>query len=105
MAADGLSWNGTLIRQLFLRSVADHINRTPINNMKLDRAIWYPSTSGKFTTKSAYNLLLKERDVQQQLTDVTYKVTKDLWSANLHGRHKLMLWKWMNKDVPTLDRI
>lgn len=48
--------------------------------------------------------MLKERNAQQ-LTAAHFEATKDLWSANLHGRHELLLWKWMNKAVSTLDRI
>lgn len=45
MNEDGLSWNEVIIRKMFPVHVADHILKTPITNMELDRAIWCPSTS------------------------------------------------------------
>ncbi|KAL3813124.1 hypothetical protein ACJIZ3_014392 [Penstemon smallii] len=53
--------------------------------------IWIPSKSGKFSTKSCYLASQKVRFPQLNSDDI--KMFKNLWSARLHNRYKILLWK------------
>ncbi|KAI5677130.1 hypothetical protein M9H77_08080 [Catharanthus roseus] len=55
MRNNGTTWNERLIRRNFATEVADAIFKIHISDLpEQDNLVWYPSSSGKFTIKSAY---------------------------------------------------
>lgn len=104
MTHDGLNWNPGIIRQFCPPQVAAKIIHTPILNVELDRLIWCPSTSGQFTIKSAYRQIDSEGE-QLEPAAGNGHCWKMIWNANLHGRHAILLWRWLQGAVPTLDKL
>lgn len=66
--------------------------------------IWYPSTSRHFTVKSTCNMLIDSR-IQLVYNNGVEHIWDLVGKANLHGRHALFLWKWINGAIPTLERL
>uniref|UniRef100_A0A2N9IDR3 Reverse transcriptase domain-containing protein n=1 Tax=Fagus sylvatica TaxID=28930 RepID=A0A2N9IDR3_FAGSY len=73
-----------------------HLSQIPQQN----KMCWAPSSSGKFTAKSAYWLDQKPRfENNGPLTSVEWK---SLWKLKIHDRLKLMLWKMAWGMLPTM---
>lgn len=103
MTEDGTAWNVPKVTTLFPPSICHQILQTPILEQGRDRLVWLPSTSGLFSTKSAYKLLTQIRGCNP--TDFDKNKWRMVWKAEVHGRHKLFLWKVLHKALPTLDKL
>lgn len=64
---------------------------------------WKPSKSGLFSTKSAFYTDQSNRFMQASSHNSFN--WKNLWSANMHNRHKLLIWKIIHDIVPTSSRL
>lgn len=60
--------------------------------------------SGKYTIKSTYDMICKSK-VEAYANTSLNQVWETIWGSNLHGRHALLIWKWVTNAIPTIDRI
>lgn len=103
MKGDGSSWDDRLVSAVFPPAISQKILQLPILDEGNERLIWEPSTSGNYSSKSAYKKLQQSRGLNPSETE--RKQWTLLWQAELHGRHRLLLWKVLKHALPTLDRL
>lgn len=100
---DSLQWRSPLINSLFEEESAKAILELKISANHRASYIWTPSTSGRFTTNSAYLAI-----IHNSLPDLSChqsSVWKELWKLKLNDRLKLSLWKIAWNILPTDDRL
>lgn len=85
----GSEWNGSLVQSLFPSQISDLIMNTPILNLEHERLIWTPSSSGLFSVKSTYNMVVRGRFQDQ--AEEQHRIWNLIWDSQLHGRHRLIL--------------
>lgn len=103
MYPEGSQWDQEKVCSIFNPQLSKIICETPILDAEHERLIWAPSTSGKFSVKSAYKLLIQE--CLSTSPQFPKKLWQLVWSSNLHTRHALLLWKMISHVIPTLDRL
>lgn len=97
-------WNISLLIELFPPEVVKEIRKITICLIsKLSSLIWTPSSSGIFTTKSAY-LTYNNHRISSTSQAIIFP-WKHLWKAKLHNRHKLLLWKLIHDILPTRAKL
>lgn len=87
------SWNAPLVRNLFHPSVTNLILKIQLHSSPsnvTDRQLWKPSKTGGFSVKSAYQVLLLERDKGSCSSSIGLR---DLWKA---------LWKYKGGILPRI---
>lgn len=57
-----ITWNQALVRSIFTPQIAEHILNTPILEREHERLIWNPSLTGSFSVRSAYKMMIHDRD-------------------------------------------
>ncbi|PRQ33678.1 putative reverse transcriptase zinc-binding domain-containing protein [Rosa chinensis] len=62
--------------------------------------IWVPIGNGKFTIKSASNLL-----VQRNVAHSKSKLLMRMWKTNLPSKVKVMAWQMIRNRLSTRDRV
>lgn len=103
MHHDGISWNVQLIRDIFPQNYSNLILSIPIFEGKQDCLVWHPTSTGKFSVRSAYRTSHHHRFSTASRLDA--KVWRLLWKSSLHERHKCLVWKLLNGILPTKTRI
>lgn len=103
MSQDGRRWNSNLVTNIFPNELRDKILNTPILESEQERLIGSPSTSGDFSIKATHRLIRQLKGTEQDNT--TKHTWNTIWNSSLHNRHILLIWKILNHDIPTLDRI
>jgi hypothetical protein len=73
-----------------------HLSRSPQPN----KLCWAPSSTGKFTAKSAY--WLDQQPRFENLGPLSPAEWKSLWNLKIHERLKLFLWKIAWGLLPTM---
>lgn len=85
--ADGKEWDKARVLEFFLSQEADWICQQPISQIgPEDRLIWNPTNNGQFSVKSAYELILLNKD----------SFANKAWGSSSSGREKQMrnrTWK------------
>ncbi|KAF5185244.1 Ribonuclease h domain [Thalictrum thalictroides] len=72
-------------------------NRHTPNVAESDMAVWIPYPHGKFSTKSAFEMIRKKH------TQVGW--SKALWNGYLHPRQAAMAWKINVNAIETMDNV
>lgn len=103
MQSDGSSWDPDIITAHFPPPICRLILNTPISQGEQDAFVWIPSTSGKFSVQSAYNVNMAHRFHLSHGVDK--RIWQLLWKSSLHERHKILLWKLLVDIISTKDRI
>lgn len=103
MDSTGSCWDCRKIQANFPPHICSAILNTPILEKGQERLIWTPSMSRVFTVKSAFQLITKNRTAL--LDEPTRKTWNNLWNSQLHGRHKVLMWRILYNGLPTMERI
>jgi hypothetical protein len=98
------TWNIPLISSLFDTHSVREIKKTAISSPSISEFLWTPSSSGKFTTSSAYRFISSLR-VSAYSTPFVPAQWKQLWKLKLNARLKLFLWKIAWDIVPSKARL
>lgn len=101
-------WKCDLIKKLYPHPLFDEILRILISKtgMISDKLLWKHSSSGEYSVKNAYNLLLKDhlQDSHSQLRPCQNppEVWNLIWKVNVPYKVSLFVWKLMHDRLPTL---
>jgi hypothetical protein len=98
------SWNTPLLHSLFSPQICREIQKIHISPSPCPDYLWTPSSSGKFTTSSAYSLISSSR-VSSYDPPLDSNSWKHLWKLKLNARLKLFLWKIAWDIIPTKARL
>jgi hypothetical protein len=97
-------WNVCLLYAIFDSISADAISRLPISQTRTSGYLWTPSTSGRFTTHSAY-LAILNNDFSGASLHYPSSFWKDIWKLQLTDYLQLFLWKIAWNILPTTMRL
>lgn len=103
MNQEKTGWDIGLVNATFPTEVSNAILSIPVIEGEHDTFVWFPSSSGKFTIRSAYRTNNSARFGLVSATDK--EIWKHLWHSSLHERHKIVIWKILTNVFPTKDRI
>ncbi|XP_062176085.1 uncharacterized protein LOC133881146 [Alnus glutinosa] len=67
--------------------------------------LWISSTSGQFTTKSAYQVIKSNLQVNSPLPGTSSNFWKSIWKLNLNDRLRFFIWKIAWNILPTKERL
>ena len=94
-------WNIPLVRSLYHGATANCILSIPVSLVGgSDSLIWTEGSSGCYTAKAGYTLLLKGKFQNQPAIDPFWKF---LWSISLPQKQLLFVWKLLHKAIPSTD--
>jgi hypothetical protein len=102
---DGVKkWDQHIILQLFSYDAAQEILEVPLFDMvKEDGLVWKEDNSGKYTVKTGYRLLMREKSERNRR-----QVTADwnsVWKIRAPPRAKHLLWRICRDCLPTRFRL
>lgn len=103
MNVEQTAWNQPLILSVFPPSLSKVILSLPIFDREHDPFVWGPSATGTFFVRSSYKTNNQERF--DRATNLDQRSWKLLWRSNLHERHKHLIWKILNRALPTKARL
>lgn len=93
-----LIWDESKLHQLFYQEALEAIRRVKVHGAdREDKLFWTRTSNGAFSVKSCYSLLSCNGTHSDRLW-------KDIWTANLHERLKVFLWR-LAADVPLKDTL
>lgn len=99
-----LTWDVTALNATFSPHMIEEILKIQISPLASPKTLfWFPSKSGKFSSKSAY--LVDQFNRFTHNSPASNFNWKSLWNAKLHNRHKLLLWRIINNILPTKARL
>lgn len=103
MLPDKTEWDRNLVTAAFAPEISNLILSIPLHAREHDSFVWAPSSSGRFSVRSSYRT--NNGDRFGSLSMVNRSKWKHLWHAELHERHKFLVWKILVDIVPTKERI
>jgi hypothetical protein len=98
-------WNLEALQSVFDVASVYEISKIRISSTSQPRFLWTFSTSGKFSSKSAYLEIKKSQDDLSVLPVVSPDFWKKIWKLNLNDRLRLFLWKIAWNILPTRERL
>jgi hypothetical protein len=98
-------WNLEALQSVFDVASVYEISKIRISSTSQPRFLWTFSTSGKFSSKSAYLQIKKSQDDLSVLPVVSPDFWKKIWKLNLNDRLRLFLWKIAWNILPTRERL
>ena len=100
------SWKVDLIRHEFLPHGANMILGIPLSDRIIpDKLVWFPSTNGSYTTRSAYRLIVRvARNLQPSCSsqDKNHVLWTGIWKLQVPHQVKHFLWRASHNALPTL---
>ncbi|KAG8374339.1 hypothetical protein BUALT_Bualt11G0121400 [Buddleja alternifolia] len=100
MDRESITWDVQKINRFFSPLVANEIMKIRIPTcLEPRRALWIPSTSGKFTVSSSYFEDQHQRFLETKKEEPGF--WKRLWKAKIHDRFKMFLWRVALDILPT----
>ncbi|XP_059451030.1 uncharacterized protein LOC132181816 [Corylus avellana] len=98
------TWKIPLLLSLFTLHTVREIQKIFINPTPISDLLWNPSSSGHFSSKSAYRLIISPRvsSFSSPLVSNTWKL---LWKLKINARLKLFLWKIAWDIIPSKARL
>ncbi|KAL5538858.1 hypothetical protein UlMin_043555 [Ulmus minor] len=93
-------WDTRKVQSIFLPANANNILsiQLPIRPIR-DYWCWLPASSGKFSARSFYLFVNKQRFAVA--SNIPKKVWLSVWNANILPRHKLLWWQIISNCLPT----
>ncbi|CAN1167475.1 Uncharacterized mitochondrial protein AtMg00310 [Linum perenne] len=70
-----------------------------------DRLIWHFESSGKYSVRSCYRLLLNNRVPNQPVDQSARKFWKWLWQLDLPPKTRFFVWRICRNAIPTKTRL
>ncbi|XP_059290876.1 uncharacterized protein LOC132044416 [Lycium ferocissimum] len=95
---EGVSWKDELLHQFFPTDIVEHIkSEIPIDQMQgtWDRPWWMPTSTGKFTVNSAWNILRHREQEHEEY--------KHMWIKGIPFKISFFLWRLWKFKLPTDD--
>lgn len=105
MNLEGNRWNVILIQNTFVPHLSSQIINTPIFEEEQDMLVWTPSMTRAFSVWFAYRLILRSKGLMPSTVNSGKNTWQLIWRAQLHARHKILLWQILSKAMPMLDRL
>lgn len=100
------TWNSNLILREFLAHEARIITSIPLSiHNSPNMQVWFPSSQGVYTTRSAYRLLssLKRLSLFNCSNPGRRRhMWNEIWSLQVPHKIKHLMWKVANEAIPTL---
>jgi hypothetical protein len=103
--ADTTQWNLEALIFVFDEFSVFEISKIRISLISQPWFLWIFSTSGKFSSKSAYLQIKSFQDDLSVLPGITPDFWKKIWKLNLNDRLKLFLWKIAWNILPTREQV
>ncbi|KAJ4756264.1 RNA-directed DNA polymerase (reverse transcriptase)-related family protein [Rhynchospora pubera] len=105
VAEDGDSWNTHKLIQLFgfhgALYIALNLPQVPKLSQRQDRLIFTAQHNGRFTIKSAYNLLVQKDQRMHNLTHLPADLYKLIWKTrDVLPRARIFLWRAIKEALP-----
>ncbi|XP_062152043.1 uncharacterized protein LOC133860458 [Alnus glutinosa] len=97
-------WNKRLLSDLFDPVSAMAVCRLPISDASQKGYLWIPSTSGRFSTSSAYLSILTNDFTGSHLSPLS-SFWRDIWKLQLTDRLRIFIWKIAWNIFPTTLRL
>jgi hypothetical protein len=99
------SWNSDIINQVFIPFERDQIHQIPLVKEQTDDQLMWPFTKeGSYTVKSGYNIIKSWHDnvnsVSTSTNNLDMKLWKTIWTLHTIPRHKVLLWRIIQKAIP-----
>ncbi|XP_070049040.1 uncharacterized protein [Nicotiana tomentosiformis] len=93
----GREWNGTLINQNFPEDIAEHIKKIHYDSREeqWDKPCWMPTSSGKFTINSSWQILRHRVNPNQEF--------RRIWTKGLPFKISFFLWRQWRHKLSTVD--
>ncbi|KZV49641.1 hypothetical protein F511_08962 [Dorcoceras hygrometricum] len=88
-------WNKDRLELHLIPSVLEQVIQTPISPYLDDRLIWKPTSHGRFTSKSVWELV-RHRNTPRDIYTAC-------WSKILSPTMSLFAWRWTQRKIPTDD--
>ncbi|XP_026410439.1 uncharacterized protein LOC113305639 [Papaver somniferum] len=98
-------WNIPLLRQLFTPNQVNSILTIPLQLDQPDKLIWPFTTSGIFTTSSAYKLLCEQHLTTDSSLGLSPQFWLRLWKFKIPYKLQMFMWKCLHNVVPVKARI
>ncbi|CAI9767956.1 unnamed protein product [Fraxinus pennsylvanica] len=103
------SWDREVLRALFNPNIVEEILkiRLPFNRVR-DKLIWDNESSGNFTLKSAYKLILNgivDRIGESSFQSQDTPIWKRIWKMKMPRKIKSFIWKASKNILPTLNNL
>lgn len=103
---DNQSWKVELLQQLFTPDQVQQILTIPLDLTRKDKLVWPLTSTGHFTTKSAYNhLVMESQHNQPQQMQIPSTVWLQLWKLKIPYKLVHFLWKLLHNILPFRTRI
>lgn len=97
-------WNRSLLWSLFSPEHAEAITKIHLSvSTRCDQLIWTYEKSGRFSVKSLYREVIKDR--YDPVAPVGGFWWRKLWKLRVHERLKLCLWKLLWDVIPTKSKL
>ncbi|MCH90692.1 retrotransposon unclassified-like protein [Trifolium medium] len=104
LSQPSLSWNDTLIHLTSFPFESELIKHLPLLQEPIeDQPMWPHTKEGTYTVKTGYNTLKRRQENTNSSTtnpDPHNIISKRIWIISTIPRHKVMLWRIINKAIP-----
>ncbi|XP_026451504.1 uncharacterized protein LOC113351785 [Papaver somniferum] len=98
-------WNILLLRQLFTEAQVNSILTIPIQLDQQDILIWPYTTSGIFTTASAYKMLCENDGIDYATPNISPQSWLKFWKLKMPYKYQLFLWKVIHNVLPVRAKL
>jgi ribonuclease HI len=99
------AWDEAKIRSLFLPYDSDAILQIPLSDRcPSDKLYWHATTNGKYSVRSGYQLLLRERVISNPNSSNQGEpntLWKQIWSLRTPTKVKSFMWRACQEALPT----
>ncbi|GAA0158247.1 hypothetical protein LIER_43436 [Lithospermum erythrorhizon] len=103
------TWNILKVRSWFFNVDSEEILKMPLNNLnQADSIIWGPHPKGIFTVKTTYEFihtLSQEASLGPTTSNPQHTFYKRFWKIKISGKIKHFLWKALNNNLPTTNKL
>ena len=105
-----MKWNVNLLKEIFVPRDVEVIQQIPLSLRKpCDKLIWTGTPNGKFTVKSAYNLLLGEANSSLGSSSSGGSLDRylwsNIWSSQVQPKIKIFMWRACLDILPNRTKL
>lgn len=96
-------WNMGLLNEFFTERDVNLIRTIPIRQAENDSWYWKGEKLGKYTVKSAYNMLHEERFINGLSNNSGFWRT--IWNLKIPQKTKIFMWRALTNLLPSKDQL
>jgi hypothetical protein len=98
------TWNAEVLKANFIPYDIEGILKIPLSDWcHPDRLIWHETNNGKYTIRSAYCVLLKEKWLSNPGSSRKWEpgpIWKKIWSLRVPVKVKIFVWRACHDSLP-----